>query len=300
MCINIQPVTTIYTIQLAIAIPQSQYSLTHLLYVPHSAPFSQISTTWTLYWGISRTHPLIPHTHTLPHQLESIQTGIVLSPVQTSLVKKKTESSAFIKTGDLIPTHLGLDDTVRSKLRCSITNITEWLQAFAVYISVIAKTQPHRISDLMGCQILIQEAGNELVQFFLGKHFKWFWLRYNVSNLQSARKNLASATAHPDMVDMDLHELSLGWMSGPYHTSACPDLCISRFGVIPKKKVINQIKWHLIMNGWAQGLWQRSWSRSYSPVSLGDLCYITVTLNSSTTMKDSLLLSAKAPQKTQL
>ena len=135
---------------------------------------------------------------------------------------------------------------------------------------------------------------------FLGKHFKWFWLIYNVSNLQSARKNLTSATAHPDMVDMDLHELSLGWMSGLYHTSACPDLCISRFGVIPKKKVINQIKWHLIMNGWAQGLWQRSWSQSYSPVSLGDLCYITVTLNSSMTMKDSLLLSAKAPQKTQL
>ena len=45
------------------------------LYVPHSAPFSQISTTWTLYWGISRTHPLIPHTHTLPHQLESISNG---------------------------------------------------------------------------------------------------------------------------------------------------------------------------------------------------------------------------------
>ena len=234
MCINIQPVTTIYTIQLAIAIPQPQYSFTHLLYVPHSAPFSQISTTWTLYWGILRTHPLILHTHTLPHQLESIQTGTVLSPVPTSLVEK-IESSAFIKTGDLIPTRLGLYDTVCSKLRCSNTNITEWLQAFAVYISVIAKTQPHRISYLMGYQILIPEASNELVQFFLGKHFKWFWVRYNVSNLQSARRNLTSATAHPDVVDMYLHELSLGWMSGPYHTSACPDLCISRFGVIPKK-----------------------------------------------------------------
>ena len=90
MCINIQPVTTIYTIQLAIAIPQPQYSLTHLLYVPHSAPFSQISTTWTLYWGNFEDTPThTPHTHTLPHQLESIQTGIVLSPVPTSLVKKK-------------------------------------------------------------------------------------------------------------------------------------------------------------------------------------------------------------------
>ena len=242
MYINIQSVTTIYTIQLAIAIPQPQYSLTHLLYVPHSAPFSQISTTWTLYWRISRTHPLIPHTYTLPHQLESIQNWYSsLSSSNFPCEKKKTESNAFIKTGDLIPTHLGLDDTVRSKLRCSITNITKWLQAFTVYISVIAKTQPHRISDLMGYQILIPEASNELVQFFfLGKHFKWFWLRYNVSNIQSTRKNLTSATAYPDVVDMDLHELLLGWMSGPYHTSACPDLCISRFGVIPKKKPLTR------------------------------------------------------------
>ena len=87
---------------------------------------------------------------------------------------EKIESSAFIKMGDLILTRLGLDDTVCSKLRCSITNITEWLQVFTVYISVIAKTQPHRISDLMGYQILIPEASNKLVQFFLGEHFKWF------------------------------------------------------------------------------------------------------------------------------
>ena len=166
-----QPATTIYTIQLAIAIPQPQYSLPHLLYIPLSAPFSQISATWILYWGISRTHPLIPPTHTLPHQLESIQTGTVLSPVPNSLVKK-IESSAFIKMGDLIPARLGLDDTVRSKLRCSITNITEWLQAFTVYISVMAKAQPHRIFNLMGYHILIPEASNKLVQFFSWKAFQ--------------------------------------------------------------------------------------------------------------------------------
>ena len=63
--------------------------------------------------------------------------------------------------GDLIPTRLRLDDTVRSKLRCSVTNISEWLQAFAVYVSVIAKKQPHCVPDLMGYQILILEASNE-------------------------------------------------------------------------------------------------------------------------------------------
>ena len=60
--------------------------------------------------------------------------------------------------GDLIPTRLGLDDTARSKLRHSVTNISKWLPAFAVYVSVIAKTQPHHVPDLMGYQILILDS----------------------------------------------------------------------------------------------------------------------------------------------
>ena len=94
------------------------------------------------------------------HQLESSQTGTILPPVPTSLVEK-IKSGAFIEMGDLIPTRLGLDDTARSKLRRTITNISEWLQAFAVYVSIIAKKQPYRVPDLMGYQILILEASNE-------------------------------------------------------------------------------------------------------------------------------------------
>ena len=60
--------------------------------------------------------------------------------------------------GDLIPTHLG---SAHSKLRYSVTNISEWLQVLAVYVSVIAKKQPYRVPDLMGYQILILEASNE-------------------------------------------------------------------------------------------------------------------------------------------
>ena len=101
-----------------------------------------------------RTHP------TPPNQIENIPTGTVLPPVPTSLVEIN-ESGAFIEMGDLIPTHLGLDDTACSKLRCFVTNISEWLQAFAVYISVIAKKQPHHVPDLMGYQILILKASNE-------------------------------------------------------------------------------------------------------------------------------------------
>ena len=67
------------------------------------------------------------------------------------------------------------------------------------------------------------------------------------SNLQSAKKNLTIATAHPDVVDKYLHhELLLGRMSGPYPTLACSDVHISRFGVIPKNHQPN--KWRLIMD----------------------------------------------------
>ena len=93
----------------------------------------------------THTHPTLPSQledtgtrPTLPSQLENISTGTALPPVPTSLVEK-VKPGAFIEMGDLLPTHLGLDDTARSKLRRSVTNISEWLQAFAVYVSVISK-----------------------------------------------------------------------------------------------------------------------------------------------------------------
>ena len=48
----------------------------------------------------------------------------------------------------------------KSKQR-PVTNISEWLQAFAVYVSVISRKQPQRVPDLMGYQILMLEASNE-------------------------------------------------------------------------------------------------------------------------------------------
>ena len=85
----------------------------------------------------------------------------------------------------------------------------------------------------------------ELVKFFLEGISNGFWVGYNGCNLQSAGRNLISATAHPDVVNKYLHhELLLGRMSGPFPTSACPEVHISRFGVIPKNHQPN--KWQLI------------------------------------------------------
>ena len=82
----------------------------------------------------------------------------------------------------------------------------------------------------------------DLVKFFLENISNGFRVGYNSSTLQSARKNLTSAIAHPDEVDN--HKLSLRWMSGPYPSSVCPGIHISRFGVIPKSHQSD--KWRLI------------------------------------------------------
>jgi len=63
---------------------------------------------------------------------------------------------------DLVPSHLGFEEIKGSKPRQrSVTNISEWLQAFAVYVSVISKKQPQHVPYLMGYQILMLEVSNE-------------------------------------------------------------------------------------------------------------------------------------------
>ena len=85
----------------------------------------------------------------------------------------------------------------------------------------------------------------DLVQYFLNSISNGFQIGFQGANLQSAKKNLLSATAHPNIVEEYLeHELSLGRMSGPYPISLCPDVHVSRFGVIPKTHQPG--KWRLI------------------------------------------------------
>ena len=87
--------------------------------------------------------------------------GSSIPPVPPSLVQK-IESGAFIELGDLVPNHYGFEETVGSKSKQQpITNISEWLQAFAVDVSVIARKQPQHVPDLMVYQILMLEASNE-------------------------------------------------------------------------------------------------------------------------------------------
>ena len=68
----------------------------------------------------------------------------------------------------------------------------------------------------------------DLAQYFLDSISNGFQIGFQGANLQSANKNLQSATAHPNIVEEYLkHELSLGRMSGPYPISVCPDVHVS-------------------------------------------------------------------------
>ena len=109
--------------------------------------------------------------------------GSTIPPVPPSLVQK-IEAGAFIEFEDLVPSHLGFEETVGSKSKqCPVTSIAEWLQAFAVYVSVIARKQPQCVPDLMGYQILMLEGSNE----YKGSS----WMAYD-------RRFRQQAAAHPN------------------------------------------------------------------------------------------------------
>ena len=105
-----------------------------------------------------------PTNHQLPPspiQSPAASIGAAIPPVPPQLVER-IESGSFVEMAELIPSRLSFDEAEKSKPKYRpITNVNEWLQAFAVYVSVVAKKQPHRIPDLMGYQILIIEASNE-------------------------------------------------------------------------------------------------------------------------------------------
>jgi len=91
----------------------------------------------------------------------ALSTGSSILPVPSSIVAK-IESGKFVEMADLVPNHLGFENTAgtKSKQR-AVANISECLEAFAIYVSIIASKQPQRVPDLIGYQILMMEASNE-------------------------------------------------------------------------------------------------------------------------------------------
>ena len=66
-------------------------------------------------------------------------------------------------------------------------------------------------------------------------------------SLRSVSANMSSALVHPSVIDAYLEtEVSCGRVAGPFATMPCPELHVSRFGVIPKNNQPGQ--WRLILD----------------------------------------------------
>ena len=123
---------------------------------------------------------------------------------------EKIEFRCVCRYGDLVPHCLGLEDITRSKQkRQAISSISEWLQAFAVYVAVICKKQPDRFPDLMGYQVLMLEASNEYKnncwlaydrrfcqQAASDPHCKWSNINITLWNLAFTSQAIANRYRH--------------------------------------------------------------------------------------------------------
>jgi len=77
---------------------------------------------------------------------------------------EKIESSQLVEMEYLVLTTWALrkwQDLYLSQNSDLLLTIFEWLQAFAVYVAIIAKKQPHEVPGLIGYQILMLEASIE-------------------------------------------------------------------------------------------------------------------------------------------
>lgn len=116
------------------------------------------------------SHPPLPSS---TPQLE-LTIGKGLPPVPGKLITK-IESGQFIESAELQPDRLGItaaSDNDGSKSKNNpITSITEWIQCFGIYTTVLLMFQLRRVADLLDYQTLILQSYME----FRGDH----WLGYD-------------------------------------------------------------------------------------------------------------------------
>ena len=96
---------------------------------------------------------------------------------------------------------------------------------------------------------MISHPNRELVHFFLTGITHGFRIRFDHGScpLSSSRRNLHSASQHPEVIDEYLlSELQESRVAGPYASSDIPTAHVSRFGVIPKS--YQPEKWRIIVD----------------------------------------------------
>ena len=129
---------------------------------------------------------------------------------------------------------------------CTLPDV-EWLHNWHEHLSKIpslppqvppsarAITTPLAVSACRN--LLISHPNRELVHFFLSGITHGFRIGFDHTSCQlsSSRRNLHSASEHPEVIDKYLlSELKESRVTGPFAPSDIPAAHISRFGVIPK------------------------------------------------------------------
>ena len=116
----------------------------------------------------------------------SIFTGAAIPPVPPKLAER-IKAGDFIDMAELLPNCMGtsklsMDESTKQKVRrCPVSNIIEWVQCFNVYLSVMCRTFPQKIPDLLTYQMLIIEAS----MMYEGNA----WLGYDCRFKQAAAAN---------------------------------------------------------------------------------------------------------------
>ena len=123
----------------------------------------------------------------------------------------KIESGAFVDMVELLPERLDTANSEDAKLKRKkrSLSILEWLQCYAVYVTVVARKQPECLTDLMGYQSLIIEANM--------KYKNDCWIGYD----RRFRQQAASCPHTPwSTIDTTLWNLAF---TGHARTTRCKD-----------------------------------------------------------------------------
>ena len=140
----------------------------------------------------------------------SIFIGAAAFPVPSKLVER-IKAKEFIEMAELLPDCMGTSpkspnresEFARQKVKHRpISNIIEWMQCFNIHLSVVCRTCPGRIPDLLAYQMLIIEA----IMVYKGNA----WLGYDLCFRQAG-----AAMSHKQWskTDTDLRDLAFTGMA---------------------------------------------------------------------------------------
>jgi len=136
--------------------------------------------------------------------------GVGLPPIPARLVAK-IEAGEFIEMSDLLSNHLGTIGPEEQKApnfkRNTVKNILEWIKCYCIYMAVVTKKSPHKISDMLAYLTLIIEAHME----YAGDA----WLGYDRRFRQRAAADPSTSWA---VIDTTLWNLAF---SGKAKASRC-------------------------------------------------------------------------------